>query len=925
MALVVMAVMLWQVSTVKEGRERRLPDFPDTYPEYALAEISASEIEEKVEALLKSMTEEEMYAMLGGSQSGASARGYGTGYVGGVPRLGVPVLRMWDGPKGVIGNGGLTTTSPASELALAASFSEELAYRYGQMTGRENRATAGNVQLGVQIDNIRSPFFMRGRDSLGEDAYLTSRMGNSLSAGVQSQHVISTLKHFAGYSSQFDNADPIEIDEQTLFEVYLAPYEYILKNKSASAVMTAWNHLNGSSIPQNPFLLKTVLRSMWGFDGFITVDWQGNDALSTHLGLDLEMPAISENSQMNIEAAIAEGTMNYRQVQEAVGHILTAMGQNGYLGLVQVQKDGTAAEDLDPPVSIELPVLEGRERRMLLEQDDAFALESAVKGAVLLKNEKNALPLEKGDDIALIGVLAEHTMNYYSESSYGWLEKMKGVREPLEDILGKTAHIAVSTGLDLEGEPVPEAYLYTSADCKRNGVNVVVDGETSCLPQIRMTVGTIDGKANRTWKNAEDGNALEYKSQIRMTTYLKAPETGVYELQLLKIGGTAGAVIQTDMETAISGSGTNVKWPFSGAVPTDEGMDIPKETTEVALEKGEVYKITVEGAAESSEKDLQLSLNWFPPGWREKVYQEALETAAAHEKVIYFAYDMGSGDSGSTDRAARKNRSSLKLRDDQLSLLKDVIQAAKEKGNQVIVVLNTALPVTMDWLADVDAVLEMWLPGQSGGKAAAQLLTGLENPGGKLPVTFPGNINDTQFGEFQTNYNRDRVNCIDREKGGEGIFYGYRWYDKEGMKPLFPFGYGLSYTEFSYSGLQVSRLRDGYQVAFTVTNTGDVTGTEVAQVYLGAARVPDRIQMAEYQLAGFCRVENLKPLESRRVSLKVGAKELSYWDAEKNTEGEKWTIAEGKRTFYVGASSDDFRLSQEVKVKDIEHSDIGKE
>lgn len=891
--------------------------FPEEYPEAELYGISDAEIKEKVDALLKTMTEDELYSMLGGSTSAASMRGYGTGYIGGVPRLGVPVLRMWDGPKGVIGDGNLETTSPASQLALAASFDEDLAFRYGAMTGKENRATAGNVQLGVQVDNARMPFFMRSRDSLGEDPYLTSRMGNKISEGVQSEHVISMLKHFAGYSSHFERSDPVQIDEQTLEEVYFAPFEYIIRQKNALGLMAAWNQLNGKPFYKNPELMKDVLRDRWGFEGFTTVDWRGNEAFSIPYGIDAEMPILTENSRENIEKAIAEGSMTMDDAKEAVRHILTAMGKAGYLNLVKVKKDGTAAADEAPPFAIELPKWTGESRANMLEQDDALALESATKGAVLLKNQDEVLPLQKDDDVLLVGTLAKHTMNYYYECSYGWYAKMTGTYDDLKEIMGTDADVTVSEGLDTEGVPIPEEYLYTSKDCIEHGVNVTIDGVTSEKAQPILTTGTIDGKENRTWKNAKNGDALEYGSQVSMTTYLKAPETGIYEMQLLKIGGTVGAAIKTDVEVSISGSGTNTKWPFTGVVPAQNGMDIPKDTTKVVLLKGKVYKITIEGTAESEDKDLQLSLNWYQPGQREKTYDEAVKAAAEHKKIVFFAYDVGGGDSNSIEKAARRNRSSLELSQKQKRLLKDITDVAKENGGKVIVVLNTALPVTMDWLPDVDAVLEMWLSGQSGGKAAAQLLTGEKNPSGKLPITFPNDINDTQLGNYKENYNRERVSNIDHNNGGEGIFYGYRWYDHANITPLFPFGFGLSYTTFAYSDLKISQSGDGYDVTFTVKNTGDVAGTEIAQVYLGAADVPDNIQMADYALAGFARLEGLKPQEAREVTVKVEKRQLSYWDINKTTE-DKWTVAQGDRMFYVGASSDDLRLKQQVNVSNLE-------
>lgn len=915
MAVLIAAV--WILGTVL-GRNTYV-DFPEIYPESALETAEDDEIVRKVDALLASMTEEEMYAMLGGSSSAASERGCGTGYVGGVPRLGVPVLRMWDGPKGVTGSGKYATTSPASELALASSFNEELAYDYGKMTALDNRAEGGNVQLGVQVDHVRTPFFRRSRDSLGEDPYLTSRMGDALSKGVEDHHVISTLKHLTGFSDMFGYNDNVNIDEQTLHEIYLAPYEYILKNGHASAVMTSYNQVNGVRMSENAYLLKTVLRDMWGFDGMVMVDWGGNHALSTHLGLDLEMSLLEYNTRENIEAAIEMGTMSRQDVTDAVRHTLTAMGKAGYLGLVQIAWNGKPMEDTDPPSSIELPVTEGEERICLLEENDRIALESALEGTVLLKNEEKVLPVDKDDDIALIGVLSQYTLAYSNESSFGWLEKMDGVYDEMREILGEDTKITAEIGLDVIGEPISAEFLYTTPECTEHGANLSIDGKTAgTVDTIRRTTGTVDGKPNRTFHNAEDGDALEKGQHAYYTAYLRVPKTDDYELQLLQIGGKVNADIVVDgEEISISGSGESPKWPSSGVVASQEGMNVPGETTKLRLKKGEVYQITVSAEALLEEKDTQFSLNWFRREDREEEYQAAVAAAAEHEKIIFFAYDKGQRKKRGTEETVTQKQSELS--EDQQRLLEDVIQAAKKNGNKVIVVLNTMLPIVMDWLDDVDAVMEMWIPGQSGSKAAAWILTGIKNPSGKLPVTFPKTINDTQYGNFAENYKNETTENADYTKGGDGIFTGYRWYQKRNIEPQFAFGYGLSYTEFSYSDLFVEKETDGFRVTFTVTNTGEVTGTEIAQVYLGAAVVPEYVQMPEYKLAAFARVENLEPGESRTVMAKIETKELCYWDVKKDAEEgeEKWTVAEGERILYVGSSSDHLLLEQKIEVTDI--------
>ena len=276
---------------------------------------------------------------------------------------------------------------------------------------------------------------------------------------------------------------------------------------------------------------------------------------------------------------------------------------------------------------------------------------------------------------------------------------------------------------------------------------------------------------------------------------------------------------------------------------------------------------------------------------------------------------------------------SMKLSDDQVEMINTVAEAAHEAGHQVAVVLNATTAVVMgDWLDNVDAVLDMYYPGQRGGYATANLLTGEVNPSGKLAFTIPKEDTDTLI------TNSDQAwalyQTVTNEAANqkttvyyEGINVGYKWFDEEGIEPQFDFGYGLSYTDFEYSDLTVTEAPAegesiGYDVTFTVTNIGDVTGSETAQLYLGEAEVPDGLQSSKYTLAGFEKVKDLEPGESREVTIHVPERELSYWntDQEELNEREdgtkdKWTVATGERTIYVGAASDNLILQETVDVE----------
>ncbi|MDR1062227.1 MAG: glycoside hydrolase family 3 C-terminal domain-containing protein, partial [Clostridiales bacterium] len=870
------------------------------------------------------------------------------------PRLGVPALRMWDGPKGVISNSDLETSAPSSELSLASSFSEALARRYGELTGSDNKATAGNVQLGIQLDNARSPFFMRSRDSLGEDPFLTGALGTSLSLGIESQNVMSTLKHMAVYTAMFHHPilagmtgmlglppmppqDDSVIDEQTLHEIYLLPYESIVKAKAASAIMSSYNMINGVPAANSAYIQNDVLRSMWGFSGLTMTDWGGTLDVGGAIlknGGDLEMGTSRYHTAAALQALIDSGDLAMGDIDAAVRHVLAAIGQIGYLGLVEVLPDGTAAIDPAPPASIELPETTGAERASLLEANNRIALESAVKGAVLLKNASGALPVLPSEKIAVIGLTGLHTLTgHYSEASFGWLGAMTSPYENLADIKGASM-VDGFAGLEISGDKIDDGLLFSDAGLTLPGVSLIVSEgpltvKTATMNNIELTAGTIGGKTNRTYKNSADGNALELGQTATLEAWFAPDASGDYEFIMQGIGGTIKASINDgseDLAIPFQGAGTmgfqdaNTAWPTANVVCTDEGMNIASVSRKATLAAGAAYKITVEATAGSASKDMQLRLTALKPGARDAKRAAAVAAAGsgAYDKVIVFVHDLGAGDKPD-GTVLPLQRSTLALAADQLALLNDVAASAKLAGSQVIVVANIGLPISMDWINGVDAVLNMWLPGQDGGKATAQLLAGLENPSGKLPITFPAGDNDTQFGDIANSY----ADPVAANTVSEGIFHGYRWFDREKIAPLFAFGHGLSYAEFEYSGISVAESGGpdlGYSVTFAVKNVGPVKGSEVAQVYLGKADAPAGIQMAEKQLAGFARIEDLEPGESRTATVAIGRQSLSYWDKDEElitrADGtkDKWAVASGQREVLVGAASDDIRLRAGIDV-----------
>lgn len=952
--------------------------FPKYYEKNYIKEEDKATISEKVEALIKTMTEDEKLEMLGGNKTKLDKNGT-AGYMIGVPRLGVPEIKMHDGPAGVTSIH--ETTGLPTEMVLGSTWSTDEAKKYGEVLGADNVSQGGNFQLGTQMDVSRVPQWSRSKDTMGEDSFLNGTLGAAEVKGVQSKGAAAMIKHFAGYGCNGDFNANVTIDEQTLHEIYGTSFEKAIKEGDAASLMTSYNSVNGKWMSANDDINIGILRDQWKFDGPTCNDWGGNHQFDVGLGNDIEMPSKSFNSPDAVRAAIKAGTLTWDQVNNAIRHTLTAMGKVGYLSLVKIDPTTGLCEEQPgrtDPIALKDTYSEDI-KSGVQDRNNEIAEEIAEKGAVLLKNDSKVLPLVKADytgdnKVAMIGLGA---MNLISgtggERSYGVLKYMQSPYEAVSDMIGNhssssTTGAAVSNvegkvGLDVVGTTIPVDYIYQSASGTEHGWIRTNTGDTSSTETTTdaavttttdAAVTTTTGAAVTTtsgavaidnvidfttgtkdYKNGPNGTAFANGEDYTWTGYLEAPETGEYTLALESIGGTTNAKIQltedgTAQNIGSSGSRQGSQWGWDSIVSTKEGMDINSNTFN--LEQGKRYKITVTGIEKPSDlqddKDLQLRMAWITPSQKTQNYNDAVAAASDSKTVVFFAWRNTSG--GGFGPGQVTNTESLSLPSDQLALLKDVSKAVKANNGKLIVVLNTsdALSYEGDWLDDADTVLQMYYPGQAGGKATANLLLGKANPSGKLTQTEPMKDTDT----LVTDSEEDKEERGGKSTGNsslidinysEGIYTGYRWYNKEGVTPAFDFGHGLSYTTFGYSDLKVKENENnGFDITFTVKNTGDVTGSEVAQVYLGAAQVPSGVQMANEQLAGFARVENLEPGESKQVTVTVNQRSLSYWDTNSQlitrADGtqDKWKVATGERKVMIGSASDDIRLEDNINVKD---------
>jgi beta-glucosidase len=839
----------------------------------------------RVNALIHAMTLDEKISLLTGSPGAGTPDPQSVGQAGfvpGVPRLGIPALRFTDGPAGV--RNSLNTTALPAPVSLAASFSTELANRYGVVLGRDSQATNQDVLFGPMVNLVRVPQAGRNFETLGEDPLLQSDLVAAEVRGIQGEGTIATIKHYAE-NNQENNRQNVNVvvDDQTLHEMELPAFQAAV-DAGTGAVMCSYPLVNGVHACSNGALLTDILREQWGFTGWVLTDFGAGrnvgsgdvtsgqttpaqaSAYQIQAGLDQEF---ASNNFATIKANVTNRAIPESVVNTAVRHILTTMDRFGLL---------------DHASPIGAPVTAKPRPTINVQADAGIARTVATAGAVLLKNDGAALPLSSADQrsLAVVGPTARQLLVGGGGSArvIGFTDREIS---PLDALRAQApgANINYSVGRDLDGVAVPAAVLTPPGGTAGTGLlrTPAGGGATQVDPQVNFT----------------GSSALPAGSQNTWTGTLTVPVTGSYDLKIQGTGGRTALTLRAPDGSTVAA--TNTGGLFGGSViPTTDGL--ANGTASATLTAGVAYAVTITGTAAAT-TPLQIRFAWVTPQQRQADVDAAVAAARSARTAIVFAYDEGTE---GVDRA------SLSLPGNQDALI-DAVAAANPN---TIVVLNTGDPVLMPWLGHVKSVLEMWYPGQEGGPATADLLLGRASPGGKLPVTFPAAEADTPVAGNPLRY--PGVPLAGAPAGqtvqeySEGILVGYRWYDAQHITPLFPFGAGLSYTTFAYSNLKVRPGKGGYDVTFDVRNSGSRSGSEVAQVYLGAP--PNRpAPMAESALAGFSRVI-LNPHQTAHVTVHIGTRQLSYWSSAQ----QDWLVAGGQRALRVGGSSRDISLSTTITV-----------
>jgi beta-glucosidase len=772
-----------------------------------------------------------------------------------VPQIGLASIVMSDGPVGVRGvtwSAEDPSIALPSPTALAATWDPGLARAAGRLLGQEARRKGVHVLLAPTVNLHRSPLGGRHFEAYSEDPLLTGEIGAGYVAGVQDQGVATTVKHFVANDSETERfTASSEVSQRALRELYLAPFEAICRTAGAWGVMSAYNAVNGVSMTANAELQHGVLREEWGFDGVIVSDWlAARDTTATARGgLDIAMPALGSPWGEKLAAAVRAGAVPEEVVDEHVRRVLLLAARVGALA---------GAPPSVPAVARPAPV------------DGALlARDIARRSFVLAANDTGILPLAPASlsRVALIGALAADARVLGGGSATVFPEH---VVSPLE---GLTAALP---------GPVALRYAY-GADARTGKLGPARGPQWSELgATFRDAAGTnlyhtVLSTGSGRWMEMPAGVDPDAVATVEIAGRLTAAASGEHQLAVRGIG----------QFTLTAGSRTL----FDGEITPESGdlamvfLSPPEQRAQLPLTAGESIAVSLTQRVQMS-RDLalvSLSLGYAPPmASPDELLAEAEREASAADVAIVVV--------GTTEEVESEgfDRTSLALPGRQDELVRRVAAA----NPRTVVVVNAGSPVELPWADDVAAVLLAWFPGQEAGHALADVLLGTTEPGGRLPTTWPVRAADcpvlsTTPVQGQLDYD-------------EGVFIGYRAWERTATAPRYPFGHGLGYTTWSYERITATAAA----VTVTVRNTGSRPGREVVQIYAGPV-TPD-VSRPRRWLAGFGAV-TAGPGETGTVTIGLPERTWQVW-------ADGWQTVAGDYTLEAAHCLGDSRLGGTITV-----------
>ncbi len=808
---------------------------------------------EKIEALIAQMTLEEKVSMLAGADFWHTVP---------IKRLGIPSIRVTDGPIGARGTSmqsGVTSACFPCGTALAATWDPEIVQRVGAALGEETKAKGASILLAPTVNIQRAPLAGRNFECYSEDPYLTARMAIAYITSLQSQGVGACIKHFVCNDQEFERMSmSSEVDERTFREIYLRPFEIAIREAKPWSVMSSYNRVNGVYASENPYTLLDILKGEWGFDGIVISDWFGSyNANTVKGGMDLEMPGPARWMGEKALAQVKQGNVSEEFINDKIRRLLYTIERAGVFEHPELQP----------------------ERAIDKAEHRAIARQAASQAIVLLKNERAVLPLDPNrvKSIAVIGEGAKWAVVRGGGSVRVIPHYAAAPLDSIQQRAGDSIRVEYAIGCSTR-KNTPLFDMGWLSDAHGLTMQYFSNREFAGAPAHTETTRN----AEFVWMDDNLKFVKGTNFSVRLTGAFNVPETGTYEFSLASVG-----------RSRLSVDGAQVVNLWDSPSVWDSRYGKP-EKGDIALESGKSHQLTVEYVPEIGPHWRNLRI-----GCAQKLPADSIAQAAA----LAAQCDVALVFVGLTDEWESEgfDRVDMDLPGEQNKLIEQVAAA----NAQTIVVITAGSPITMNWLDRVAGVVEAWYLGQETGNAIADVLFGDVNPSGKLPATFPKRLQDNPA---YINYPGENG----RVRYGEGIFVGYRYYDKKEIAPLFPFGFGLSYTTFAYRNLRLSKteLGAGEQLAVSVDvqNTGARAGSEIVQVYV--RDVESRLVRPEKELKAFAKVA-LEPGETKTVTLMLDEESLAYYDP----AVKRWIAEAGEFEVLVGSSARDIHLTGKFTFK----------
>lgn len=759
-----------------------------------------------------------------------------------IPRLGIPEIKLADGPQGIRNHSPKSTLYPSGILS-AATWNRDLLYKLGRGLGQDAKARGVNILLGPGVNIYRAPLCGRNYEYMGEDPYLAGEAAKQYILGVQSEGVIATIKHFAANNQEWSRHHASsDIDERTLHEIYFPVFRKAVQEANVGAVMNSYNLLNGVHTTEHKWLNIDILRNLWGFKGILMSDWTSvySAVGAANGGLDLEMPKGRFMNPENLLPAIQNGTVTEETINLKVQHILQTLIAYGMLD--KEQKDSSIS--LDNPFSRQT------------------ALELAREGIVLLKNEENQLPL-KGKT----AVMGPNANLIPTGGGSGFVTPFStiSVSQGLKNL--KKKNVVMLTDNVIYENIVHEFYTDNTQQTKGFKAEYFKNKTLSGAPEVIRTEPSID----YDWEYGAplDGFPTDGFS-IRWTASYMPSTDGQLKIHL---GGDDGYRLFVN-DRHITGDWGNHSYS--------------SREVEMPVEAGKEYRFRIEFFDNISSAIIRFGAY--------KLNEETLRKGLAKVDNVVFCTGFNSNTEGEGF-----DRPFALLRYQEL-----FIRKIASMHPNLIVVLNAGGGVDFTaWHDAAKAILLAWYPGQEGGQAIAEILTGKISPSGKLPISIERKWEDNPvYNSYYENLKAE----IKRVDYSEGVFVGYRGYDRSGKKPFYPFGYGLSYSTFDYSNLTVEKAGE-YQVtvSFDIKNTGKMDASEVAQIYV--RDVESSVPRPLKELKGYEKVF-LKKGETKRIAIVLDKDAFSYYDMNRH----EFVVEKGAFEILVGPASNQLPLKATVEL-----------